>query len=236
MSGLDFEQTVVYGPSGLGNVKFNKKKNGQISSVKVVSEDTTVYPISADNIGDGVITDSRNGIYYQLSPDETKLTTIRPWDGIHPVQFGGFTRRGEDQEEAEPYVKRGGKRTKTHPSGKTSTYTVQDQLRFTSVLEIVGGDFKGYSAIYWLQYIFERGNDGVAKAVSRSGIALDKLKEFMSLAGWDTDNEPIPYSENVLPYLERELLDRASNNTFITTFEGGWPTNLEEMQTGLTFS
>ena len=187
MSGLEFEQKVIYGPSGLGNVKFNTKKNGQISSIKVIAEDTTVYPIAPDNVGDEVIRESRNGVYFQLSADETTLQTIRPYDGAHPVQFGGFTRRGDD-EEPEPYVKRGGKRTKTHPSGKTSSYTVPDQLRFTSVLSIVGGDFDGYSAIYWLPYVFERGNDGVAKAVSRSGTALDRVRDFLSMTGWDLTN------------------------------------------------
>ena len=233
--GIEFQQVVVYGPSGLGNVKFNRKKGGEISSVKVIADDTTVYPISPENVGDEVIRENKTNIYFQLNADETQLQTIRPWDGTHPVRFGGFTRRGE-AEEAEPYVKRGGKRTKRHKSGKTSTFTVPDQLRFTSVLDIVGGDFDGYSAIYWLVYVFERGTDGVAKAVSRSGTSLDRVKEFLTMTGWDTENEAIPFSDNVLPYLERELLARADDNMFMATFEDGWPTALNEIPTGLSFN
>lgn len=233
---MQFEQTFEYGPSGLGDVRFNRTETGQVTSAKVVSSDGTVYPIAAENIDENVITKSIEGAYFSLSFDESRLTSVRPYVGMFPVRFAGFRRRGEEKL-LEPYMKRGGMRSKILPSGKVSKYPVPDQMRFTAVLEIVAGPMKGYSYIYWLPYIFERGENNIAKAKSKSAPALDRLRLFLKLSGWDVDDDTvaIPYEDNVLPFLERALLAEAPTRQYMCIVEKGWPVRLEPVPMGMVF-
>lgn len=233
---MQFEQVFEYGPSGLGDVRFNKTETGQVTSVKIVAADGTVYPIAAENVDENVIPNSMPGAYFSLSFDETRLTAVRPFSGMFPVRFTELRRRGEEKL-LEPYLKRGGTRTRILPSGKVSKYPVPDQLRFTSVLTIFAGPMKGYSYIYWLPYIFERGGQNEAMAKSKSPGALARLGTFLKLTGWDVDddNKQIPYSDNVLPYLERALLAEAEAHPFMTIVENGWPVRLEPIPLGMVF-
>ena len=231
---MEFEQTFEYGPSGLGDVRFNKTEAGAVTGVKIVASDGTVYPIAPENVDSNVVQESFPGAHFSLSFDESKLLSVRPFSGMFPVRMKEFRRRGEEQL-LEPYLKRGGMKSKILPSGKVSKYPVPDQLRFTAILDIFAGPKKGYSYIYWLPYIFERGTKNEAKAKSKSAGALQRLGTFMKLAGYDVDDEnlQIPYSDNVLPYLETTLL--STDGRFMAIVENGWPVRLEPIPLGMVF-
>ena len=234
---MEFEFVARYGPSGLGDVRFNESETGQLVSVKIVSADGAVYPIAIENVSPRVIKKSMKQAYFSLSEDETQLQTVRPWDGLFPVRFSGFTRRGPENDLLEPYVKRGGERQRVHSSGKVSKYNVPDQLRFTSILKVWAGEGKDYEYIYWLPYVFEPGTNGGTKAKSRSSGSLDRLREFLKFVGWNAEgNEEIPYSDNILPFLEAKLLERAAEFPFMIKVEKGWPVSLEQIPTGLVWS
>ena len=240
---LEFElQMPEYGPQGLGDLRVSKTKDGRVSSIKIVAAGDdkiaaqTVFAIAPENVKPGVITESKKGIWFSLSLDETELFEIRPWDGLHPVKIKEFTRTEENADFPEPYVKRGRPGQKRLPNGKISKWPAPpDELRFTAVLEIMGGEFKGYTVKYWLPYIFERGEGNVAKVKTRSTKRLERLQEFLRLAGWDAQNEDIPFSENVLPFLESELVGRSDKNHMMMTVSGGWPEGLGRIGTGITY-
>lgn len=235
---MEFQHVVSWGPSGLGDVRFNVSETGQLQSAKVVSEDGTVYPIAADGVWDNVIQKSVKAHYWSLTEDETELTAVRPWQGMFPVKFAGLTRRGDDELPA-PYVKRwGAPKTGRTASGKSYKMKKKpDESRFTAILKIYAGESTGYSYIYWLPYAFEIGDGNVAKAASKNIGYLERLNNFMRVVGWpvDDDSVTIPYSENVLPYLEKRFLEMADANPFMVIVEGGWPVRLEPIPTGMVF-
>lgn len=233
---MKFEHVVDWGPSGLGDVRFNMSETGQLLSAKIVSEDGTVYPIAAEGVWDNVIRKSVKSYYWSLTSDETELTAVRPYQGMFPVKFAGFTRRGESDIPT-PYIKRGGERTRRTKSGKIAKYNTVDENRFTSILEIYAGEAAGYSYIYWLPYVFELSEGNSAKARSKNLGYLDRLNNFMRRVGWPVDDESvnIPYSENVLPYLETRFLELAEANPFMATIENGWPVRLDPIPTGMVF-
>ena len=232
---MEFEQVIQYGPQGLGDVRFQKSSADVITGAKVVAADGTMYPITPENIAETVVRKDLKGAYFSLSVNEAQLQVVRPYEGTFPVRFGGFTRRGED-ENPSPYLKRGGPRQRRHSNGKVSTYQVSDQLRFTSVLNIWAGEHAGYDYIYWLPYVFEAGENGASKARSRSSRDLDRLRGFLKLVGWNLEEEQIPYSDNVLPYLEKQLLERGERAPFMVSIEKGWPVRIDSLPTGMVFA
>ena len=229
MAGLASELKANYGPSGLGSVRFNKQY------VKVVSEGGDTWTISYENVDPTIVQTHRKACYFQLSPDETVLMAMRPWDGRHVCQFAGFTRRGEE-EEAEPFMRKGGKRERPNPkSGKISKWVEPDRLRFTAVFTIVGGDWEDNGLLYGIDYLFRRASDGSTILSSNRAGWLERLENFLDLCGFDRDSESIPFSDNVLPYLEALLLERAKKNPIWVQVENGWPRAIERVPTGLSW-
>ena len=224
---MEFELVARYGPSGLGDVRFNESETGQLVSAKIVAEDGAVYPIAIENVSSRVIKKSMKQAYFSLSLDETKLETVRPWEGLLPVRFAGITRRGPDGTLLEPYVKRG----YTNRWGKT----VPAQLRFTSIFRVWTGEAKDYEYIYWNAYLFEPDGNGGTKAKGSNAKSLDRLQEFLKFTGYNADDF-LMYSDNVLPLLESKLLERAAEFPFMIKVEKGWPVSLEHIPTGLVWS
>lgn len=230
MTGLGSDLVSQYGPSGRGSVRFNKQY------IKLVSKETgDVWELSYEGIPDTVIQKNQADIFYQLNLEETILQAVRPFEGSFLCEFGGFTRRG-DAEEPEPFDKKGGPREWTRPSGKVSKWIEPDRRKFTSILTIVNGPFQGYSFIFSADYLFVPAGEGMCKLQSTRSGWLQTLEQFLDVTGWDREKEGIPWSDNVLPYLEARLLERAPNNQFLVSAENGWPRKLEHNYTGLSSS
>lgn len=227
MAGLGSELVSQYGPSGPGSVRFNK------NYVKVVSEAGDVWEITYENVAQEVIQKHQAKIWFQLNLDETALQAIRPLDGTFLCRFGGFTRRGEN-EDAEPFDKKGGPREFTRPSGKVSKWIEPDRRKFTNILVIASGPFEGYSYIYSLDYLFTPAGSGMCKLQTTRAGWLDKLEKFLDVCGWNRETTAIPWSENVLPYLEQRLLDLAPDHTFLVSVVNGWPREIDFNYTGLS--
>jgi hypothetical protein len=228
-----------YGPSGLGEIRVLVPSK----TVKVISSDGDLYPISFDNVNENIVEliigkkgASRAYLkraYFQLSQDENSLMGVRPWEDSHFVKFSGFTRRGGEESEPKFYVKKGGMR----PGRGGGEYWEDDRLRFTSVLEIVAGPWKGYSLLYGMDYLFELGDNGLSKIESFRQTWADRLEGFLDLAGFDRTREDIPYSPNVLPWLEETLKSRSKEYAFQAHVENGWIKNdggLTKLPTGVS--
>lgn len=227
---MESEVRVFRGPQGRGNVRFNAKV------IKVVSDEGDSWEIAHENLTAEIPDNHKkilNGVYFQLDAEETSLQTIRPWDGTQVVEFGGFTRRGEDQE-LSTYMKRrpaGG-----NPATGAKWPARPDEERYTVVLNIVAGDWKGYSLIYWMPYIFTKKQGSQVARLYGTANRVDRTEDFLELCGVPRDGPgldiTIPWSADqgvVLEFLEDTLLPIAKNNRFECHVDGGWPRNKEPL-------
>lgn len=217
-----------YGPSGIGEVRFLK------NDVKIITVEGVVYLIDNENVPEWVIRKNQKEAWYRISSDETKLSSVGPVGDSHIVEFEAFTPRNADTEEPEARVTKGGQRR-----DGTSTYYVPDRSMFNARLKIVVGDFKDYNLFYKMDYLFAIADDGSTKISirppQRPGWAT-RLEEFFRLAGFDFSVEDIPFSPNVLPWLENELQGRAESSRFQAAVTDGrvpWD-GLNSLPTGVT--
>jgi hypothetical protein len=219
--------TKGYGPNGLGEIRVLKE------TVKIISADGLVYQIAKENVSEGVPLEGKKRAHFQLDEAETRLMSVRPWDDTHKVKFAGFTRRGRDTE-ATFYIKRGGPRE----SEDGRRWVEPDRPRFTAILEIIAGPFKGYTLLYGMDYLFDRSDrePKYAEMKTRRPKWAARVETFMSLCGYDFEVDKVQHSSNILPELEKLLLDRADKNPFVATVEKGWIAReggLTRMPTGM---
>ena len=232
--GLDSEVRVFRGPDGRGNIRFNK------AVVKIVADDGNIYEIANDNVTAELPTNHKkvlSGVYFQLNPDETELSTVRPYKGTHVVEFGGFTRRGEENELG-TYMKK-------RPAGENKETGQKwparpDEERFTAVLDVVAGEWKGYSYIYWLPYIFTKKQGSQVARLYGTQNRVDRLEKFLEFCGIERDGPSlditIPWQPDqgvVLEFLEDTLNPLAKTNRFQVITDRGWPLNKGEALTGM---
>lgn len=222
---LTGEVSKSYGPSGLGEIRVLAKSK----TVKVISSAGDVYPINFEDVAEGVPIKNKKKAYFGLDQLETRLLSVRPWDDAHFVEFGGFTRRG-NADEPTFKTKKGGWRD----GREGGRYWEDDRLKFTAVLDIIAGDFEGYSLLLGMDYMFvpnpEDTNTCYIQAKRESW--LERIYQFLDLSGFDRASEDIPYSTNVLPWLETILLKRAKKNRFQAIVEEGWIDKLARLPTG----
>ena len=221
---MESEVRVFRGPAGRGNVRFNKKV------IKVTSDGGDSWEISYDNFTAEIPDNHKqilNGVYFSLNHDETELRSIRPPDGVHVGEFGGFTRGGEDNEL--------GTFMKKRPAGKNDDTGAMwparpEEERFWAILNVVAGDWKGYYYIYWLPYIFSKVQGAQVARLYGTQTRVDRMEEFLELCGIPRDGPgldiSIPWSADqgaVLEFLEETLRPLAKNNRFNINADNGWP-------------
>ena len=84
-----------------------------------------------------------------------------------------------------------------------------------------------------MDYPFVPYKKGLSKMYLSRQTWMDKVENFLYLTGYDLDEEDIPWSDNVLEYLEPILLDRAGRHKFLINVETGWP-SISRIPTGVT--
>mgnify|MGYP001608016278 CR=1 FL=1 len=236
MVGLGSELKVVRGPSGLGEVRFNK------SAAKIIAASGDVYEIANEKIDKHVPRNNLTNIWFSLSGDESQLYSIRPAQGTFLMQFGGLTRRSSEdggEETIGTYMKmRPAGERKNPQTGKTQKWPERPpEERFTAVLSIVSGDFTEYQYTYWLPYIFAKVQGSqYAKLYTSSPNRKTRVENFLDLTGWDRETMPIPWSEDngqILEYVETRLLEIADSHRFMGIIRDGYPQSLEKPLEGL---
>lgn len=157
--------------------------------------------------------DKRPGGKYNvtLNGQGTKIIGVRPIAGAYVVQFSGFGNRVN--EVPEPKVWRGGVRHKKDGS----TWYQADRLMFTLNYKVQspGNKYDGLTINDFLPYCFERfqGSD-LTQLTGRRG-DISKAEKVLGVCGFDFMRIEIPYSSNVLPWLESHLLEIGA--VFMTT-------------------
>jgi hypothetical protein len=200
------------GKSLRGVAEVTVKPSGRI---QVLMNDRAYNFDPGDPIPEGMV----NGTYaVSMSESGDKLWSIRPAVGLYRVRFTGIA--GKEGEPPTPKLVQGGPRT-----GKDGKHWVAlDKYQFTLLFEIVTGKCKGMAITYTLDYLFKRYMETDEVYVpdrGGAGSASKKLIEVMSLLGFDWTNDSIPWSENILPWLEAWLLKKPKRN-LVVILKDGW--------------
>jgi hypothetical protein len=153
-----------------------------------------------------------NSYNVNISADKNKLYGVTPYSGTFFVKVKDFA-HGEGQEPA-PIHKEG---MGTRDDGTAYHYAYD---AFTVLLEISRGSWKGTLIPAFLRYKFMDAGDGDTAAISGWGKHTEHLQNFLELAGLDFDNDTIPLSENILPYLRDALIARGAE--FQAVVREGW--------------
>ena len=154
--------------------------------------------------------DRESGVYnitLNKSNDEISFASPPGRSDPYLVKFLGFSNRVGASENnpgvPEPKIDPGGPR-----AGKNGqTYYAEDRLVARAKLVVVEkGSYKGLNVVHTLPYIFAQ-DDLVPTLAMFEGTAGQRkaLEDFLQTAGLDMVNDEIPWSGNVLPWLESRL-------------------------------
>lgn len=215
------------GPSGLALVKLGKTGSGK-SAVMVgfLDEDGSVgdkYTIikSGDNVPEYV---QPGKFFVSLSSDRKKITGMKPISGSFSGHIKNFI------------AKEGEKPTPKTRAGQYGPYEV-----FASIIEILKPEkYAGMNVYLELPYKFvptmkKFGNEmkEIAGIPISKSASVGMLEDYI-LATKAADVGPIPYSDNVLPTLQKRILRQDAEFEFV--MKNGWvsainPPDVNEGQT-----
>jgi len=155
-------------------------------------------------------------VFASVSKDRSKLFYVRPLVGSFFVRVEGFAHPEGQPPSAKHY-----EGIATDRNGKPFKYSYDG---FTVLMKVLNGEWKGTTLTAMLRYYFHDAGDGQTTGIRTEGKYSQQLAQFLEFAGIDFDNDTIPLSENVLPWLERTLVDREKpfmivlNNGFVDAF------------------
>lgn len=199
----------------------NKSSNGMkgLAEVRVLADyirvifkaDGDTYQVKKDGW------DRESGVYsVTLNKANDEIAFASPPSRSEPylVKFLEFSNRVGASENnpgvPEPKIDPGGPR-----QGKNGqTYYAEDRLVARAKLVVVEkGPYKGLNIVYTLPYIFTQ-DDLVPTLTMFEGTAGQRkvLEDFLQITGLDMVNDEIPWSGNILPWLEARL--QAANKIF----------------------
>jgi len=153
--------------------------------------------------------DRESGTYnVTLSKSNDEIKFVSPPGGGEPfiAKFLEFSNRVGASENnpgvPEPKIDPGGMR----PGKNGTSYYAEDRLVFRAKLEILVGPYKGLNIIHTVPYLFAQ-DDLVPTFTLFEGTAGQRkvLETFLTTAGLDMVNDDIPWSGNVLPFVETKL-------------------------------
>jgi hypothetical protein len=202
------------GTGGVADVRVLK------DSLRVIFQDGDQYQVEKGDWGD-----RPSGLYQvTLAKGNAKIQWLQPAPkSTLLVRFNEFG--GRQNGVPEPYIKRGGERKSPHGG----TYWADDELSFTAKLEVVDrGANQGLEVPYSLNYAFEQYPGSQVAMINTTAKKLQRIEEFLRLSGFDISKEDIPFSVNVLPWLEKKL--QVSRKIFsITLNDKGYVDTLTEI-------
>ena len=155
--------------------------------------------------------------YVQLSGDETEIYSFRPFAGNFKGKVTEFV--AKDGEEPRPKVRE-------YKNKEGHDYTI---TTFTVLVDVLEPEKSvGISIPMTLRYNFREAMDGDKSVVGLPdrGRHSKFLEEFCDLAGvWSRG--PIKYSDNVLPEVEKRVLQ--ADKSFMFIIKDGWVDTLYEV-------
>ena len=155
--------------------------------------------------------------FIQLSGDETEIYSFRPFAGNFRGKVESFV--AKEGEEPRPKVRE-------YKNKEGHEYTI---TTFTALIDILEPEkYAGISIPMTLRYNFREAKDGDKSVVGLPdrGRHSKFLEEFCDLSGvWQRG--PIKYSDNVLPEVEKRVLQ--ADQPFMFIIKDGWVDTLYEV-------
>lgn len=168
--------------------------------VVVFTEDNKRYmDVTMEKIPEGLVSGDKYQV--RLNSTGTEMYSIRPVKCTAVAVFERFTAKKD--EPPQPKVQQGGPR-----NGSKGTWYAKDKLIFTALFKIVSKKYRGMEIAYPLDYTFKQWENSTDTVIPTGSKNKDKVVTFLETTGWDAATDEIPYSENVLPFLEKLLKAR----------------------------
>lgn len=205
-------KTYGKGRSGVANVSIS----GEKVTVTFEDNDQVISCLLAD--APSYIRPGRQAI--TLNSNNTEIYGARPIGGTYRAIFAGFAAR----ENEPPTIREVAAKSGVSKAGKP--YKITSHLEFTALFDVVSGKWKGYRLVYNLPYGFTR-YDQKDDDTPITQVSGTKLIDFLQILGMDFDADTLPWSENVLPYLEK-LLAARKRQLVISLNENGWVKDISE--------
>lgn len=216
---MEVQVKIERGPQGIGECRLLK------NNIKIIAEDGSVYEISYEKVDEDVVLNEGKNLSFSISKNKDTLYNLRPAEGTMFAKFGGFLVR-RNEEIPKPELKKGGPRKKRNGE----SYFAPDRIQFMFFHEIVNGKWKGTKYLQAYDYSFGELDNGNTSIVVR-GARTQRMEKWLRIAsdGLDID---IPYSDNILPDLQKILFDK--DVIYQIQVENGWVQNVMELPEGIT--
>jgi len=141
----------------------------------------------------------------KLNSEGTRLFGVYPpGNRSYVCVFSGF-RKGRDEQVPTPRRVEG--RSVTSRAGKQIYF--EEHLAFYPIFTIQSGKFRGLTLSYELWYAFGLAAEGGGTLTAIRGKGQGNVIDFLQRCGMDFATDEIPWSDNVLPYIERILKERS---------------------------
>jgi len=189
--------------------------NGRIATVTFLDAQGQPYSFDLDdpNLEHADVSSFPEGaVFATVSGDGSRLYSIRPLTGSFVVKFERFAAPEGELPAPKHY-----EQTFTADDGTTRRSSYEG---FTALLRITAGPWAGAILPSFLRYGFVDAGDGVTTGLKSRGRHAERLAAFLEYAGLDLQSDTIPYSENVLPWLEKTLQER--NHDFMVVVDNGY--------------
>lgn len=189
------------GPHGEAKVRVGSGK-AQI----IFKEDGSTFVFPKSELPES----TKPGLFYVSLNGEGEFLSMRPMNAIVKAKFSHFAANEGDVPQPNEYP--GG--TAKRRDGTTFSYDAYRAM--IAILDITDKEYKGMTIPVFLRYPFVDDGEGHI-AIKGGGKNIELLESFLEVTGiLDMD---IPYSENVLPKLQKAMLK--AGQEFQVMLKGG---------------
>lgn len=186
-----------------------KKSDTELVVVIDDLDEELSFQVGSDKVLFNPATTIDGRVFTDVSSDKSKLMSVRPLVGTFFVKVKEFA-KPEGQLPAPRHYEipvDGGKRLWIYDA-------------YTVLLEVVTGAWTGTVIPVNVHYTFIDSGDGEYASLELGGKHNSTAVVFLECAGLDFDADSIPLSENVLPWLEKIIVERG--RTFMAIVNDGY--------------
>src|SRR3989304_4474941 len=191
-----------------GAATYRKTGNDLVVVIDDLDEELT-FQAGSDKVLFDPATTLDGRVFVDISSDKEKLMSVGPLVGTFFVKVKEFA-KGPDQLPSPRHYEipvDGGKRLWVYDA-------------YTVLLEVVTGAWTGTVVPVNVHYTFVDSGDGESASLELGGKHNSTAVVFLECAGLDFDTDTIPLSENILPWLEKVIVERG--RTFMAIVNDGY--------------
>lgn len=216
------------GPSGVAQVRVMSRL------VKVQFKDGDLYEFPKEDCPDELLNapfakkSDPVELSVSISQDGGTIFNARPAAGSHIVKFSRFT-AARDQSPTPKLVERQVKQRRS--DGRS--FVIEEHFEYFALLGIAAGKFEGMELLYSMWYLWVD-DDGIA-LLEGANKRIQENMDLLRYGGVDVNEDTIPYSDNIIPYLETLL--KGLDTPFLANLNGrGWIDSIAALPEGVAVS